>query len=194
MPTLRQLSYLVALSQELHFRRAAELMNVTQPTLSLQLQELERQLGASLIERNSGQVKLTPLGREIVERSRQVLSQVEDIKTLGCLIPARVSRHNPHWRAADPGPLFAASHDTNPARRLSGSETVCPRRQTGRIPTAIERRRSRRNCLAAAYQSLRSRYRTIVSRAATHYHRKGSSFRLTHQDQSNAELSGQNVW
>ena len=82
MTTLRQLSYLVALSQELHFRRAAERMNVTQPTLSLQIQELEKQLKASLIERTSNSVQLTPLGREIVERARQVLSQVEDIKRL----------------------------------------------------------------------------------------------------------------
>ena len=82
MTTLRQLSYLVALSQELHFRRAAERMNVTQPTLSIQLQELERQLGAALIERGGTSVKLTPLGREIAERSRQVLAQVEDLKSL----------------------------------------------------------------------------------------------------------------
>ncbi|MEM7300042.1 MAG: hydrogen peroxide-inducible genes activator [Pseudomonadota bacterium] len=82
MTTLRQLSYLVALAQELHFRRAAERMNVTQPTLSIQIQELERQLKASLVERNAGKVMLTPLGREIVERARSVLSDVEDIKNL----------------------------------------------------------------------------------------------------------------
>ena len=82
MTTLRQLSYLVALSQELHFRRAAERMNVTQPTLSLQIKELERQLRAPLIERDSGKVLLTPLGREIVERARSVLSDVEDIKSI----------------------------------------------------------------------------------------------------------------
>ncbi len=91
LTTLRQLGYLVALSQDLHFRRAAERMNVTQPTLSLQIQELERQLGASLIERKSGRIMLTPLGREIVERSRVVLSQVEDIKTL-----AASSQHGFH--------------------------------------------------------------------------------------------------
>ncbi len=82
MTTLKQLSYLVALSQELHFRRAAERMNVTQPTLSIQIQELERQLKASLIDRNTNKVLLTPLGREIVDRARAVLSGVEDIKDL----------------------------------------------------------------------------------------------------------------
>lgn len=82
MPTLRQLSYLVALSQELHFRRAAERMNVTQPTLSIQIQELERQLKASLVERSTNKVMLTPLGREIAERARNILTEVEEIQNL----------------------------------------------------------------------------------------------------------------
>lgn len=82
MPTIRQLSYLVALSDELHFRRAAERVNVTQPTLSMQIQELERRLGASLVERNQGKVMLTPLGGKIVERARYVLSEIQEIEDL----------------------------------------------------------------------------------------------------------------
>ncbi|MEP3245500.1 MAG: hydrogen peroxide-inducible genes activator [Sneathiella sp.] len=82
MPTLRQLGYLVALSKELHFHRAAELMNVTQPTLSIQIKELERQLKASLVERGQHNVMLTPLGREIAERARGILKEVEEIKNL----------------------------------------------------------------------------------------------------------------
>ncbi len=82
MPTLRQLSYLVALSKELHFHRAAELMNVTQPTLSIQIKELEKKLKAPMVERGQNNVTLTPLGREIAERARQVLKEVEEIKSL----------------------------------------------------------------------------------------------------------------
>ncbi len=82
MTTLRQLSYLVALATELHFRKAAERVGVTQPTLSMQIKELEYQLKASLVERNQSQVTLTPLGRETVNRARSVLSEVEDIKAL----------------------------------------------------------------------------------------------------------------
>ncbi len=76
MPTLRQLTYLVALSQELHFRRAAERVNVTQPTLSVQIQELEKRLKAPLVERSSTRVMLTPLGREVTDRARRILSDV----------------------------------------------------------------------------------------------------------------------
>ena len=82
MTTLRQLNYLVALSQELHFRRAAERMNVTQPTLSAQIQELERRLNAPLVERGTNRVMLTPLGREIADRARRVIADVQDIVDL----------------------------------------------------------------------------------------------------------------
>lgn len=82
MPSLRQLEYLVALSQELHFRRAAERVNVTQPTLSAQLQELEKRLKAPLIERGTKGVMLTPLGVEVAARARNVLAQVQDIRDL----------------------------------------------------------------------------------------------------------------
>lgn len=82
MTTLRQLRYLVALSEELHFRRAAERVHVTQPTLSAQIQELEKKLDAPLVERGSARVMLTPLGREISERARRVLSDVQDIADL----------------------------------------------------------------------------------------------------------------
>ena len=82
MPSLRQLEYLVALSQELHFRRAAERVQVTQPTLSAQLQELEKRLKAPLIERGVKGVMLTPLGVEVAARARNVLAQVQDIRDL----------------------------------------------------------------------------------------------------------------
>ena len=82
MPSIRQLEYLVALSQELHFRRAAEKVHVTQPTLSAQLQQLEKRLKASLIERGSSGVMLTPLGREVAARASVVLAQVQDIRDL----------------------------------------------------------------------------------------------------------------
>lgn len=82
MPTLKQLSYLVALSQEQHFRHAAERVNITQPTLSSQIQELEKRLNAPLVERGSTQVTLTPLGREVSLRAGRILSDVQDIVDL----------------------------------------------------------------------------------------------------------------
>lgn len=91
MPTFRQLTYLVALADELHFRRAAERVNVTQPTLSAQLQALERRMKVRLVERGSNRVTLTPIGREIADRARTVLADVQDMVDL-----AAASQHGLH--------------------------------------------------------------------------------------------------
>ncbi len=82
MPTLQQLRYLNALAETLHFRRAAEMTNVTQPTLSAQLKEMERRLGAQLVERSRTRVLLTPVGREIAARASRILREVEDIQVI----------------------------------------------------------------------------------------------------------------
>lgn len=82
MPTLQQLRYLVAVADALHFRRAAEACHVAQPTLSMQLKELERRLDIELVERNRAKVILTSAGRDIAERSRKVLRDVEEIREI----------------------------------------------------------------------------------------------------------------
>jgi len=82
MPTLQQMRYLVALADTLHFRRAAEVAHVTQPTLSTQLRELELRLGVQLVERSRSRVILTAVGEEISRRARTVLRDVDEIRTL----------------------------------------------------------------------------------------------------------------
>lgn len=82
MVTLRQLRFLVTLSDTLNFSRAAELCHVTQPTLSAGLKELEDQLGVPLAERSKRSVMLTPLGIEIAARARVVLNNIADIEAL----------------------------------------------------------------------------------------------------------------
>lgn len=82
MPTLRQFRYLVAVADQLNFRRAAEVCHVSQPTLSDQIRELEGRLKVQLVERNRRRVVLTPVGREVVEKARGVLRDVQDIVDL----------------------------------------------------------------------------------------------------------------
>lgn len=82
MPTLRQLRYLVAVTDTLSFRRAAEICHVSQPTLSAQIATLEARLGVQLIERSRRRVVMTPLGTEVADRSRRVLREVQDIVEL----------------------------------------------------------------------------------------------------------------
>lgn len=81
-PTHRQLEYLVALGEAGHFREAARRCNVSQPTLSVQVALLEKQLGATLIERMPGQVAPTPVGAEIIAAARIVLHGLDEIRAL----------------------------------------------------------------------------------------------------------------
>jgi len=78
-PTLRQLQFLVAIDETAHFRRAAERVGVTQPSLSTQIQNLEEALGVALVERGRGGVRLTQVGREVVLRARRILDDVQSL-------------------------------------------------------------------------------------------------------------------
>jgi len=80
-PTLKQLRYLCAVAESLHFGRAAKACYVTQSTLSAGILELERGLGCRLLERDNRQVMLTPSGRETVDRAQRILEQVESLAT-----------------------------------------------------------------------------------------------------------------
>ena len=79
LPSLRQLSYLVKLSERLNFTQAAQACFVTQSTLSGGIQELERLLGAQLVERDRQHVRMTPVGEDVVERARALLSMATDL-------------------------------------------------------------------------------------------------------------------
>ncbi|HXY40996.1 MAG TPA: LysR family transcriptional regulator, partial [Vicinamibacteria bacterium] len=74
LPTLRQLAYLVELSERLHFRAAAEAQFVTQSTLSAGIKELETVLGVQLVERDTRHVRFTAVGEEVVARARGLLA------------------------------------------------------------------------------------------------------------------------
>lgn len=78
-PTLRQLEYLVALSDELSFRRAAEACHVSQPALSTQIQQLESVLDVQLFERDRRRVVATPAGVALAARAREVLVGVKEL-------------------------------------------------------------------------------------------------------------------
>ena len=79
LPSLRQLQYLKLLSDHGSFSRAAEAAHVSQPALSAGVAELERILGAPVVERARGGVILTPVGEEAVRRAEDVLARAEDL-------------------------------------------------------------------------------------------------------------------
>src|ERR1700751_3197853 len=79
MLTLRQLRYLDALARHEHFGRAAEECAVSQPALSMQIRDLERELRAELVERRQGGVGLTQIGAEVARRAGAILSATRDL-------------------------------------------------------------------------------------------------------------------
>jgi LysR family transcriptional regulator, hydrogen peroxide-inducible genes activator len=79
MITLRQLRYLQALARYRHFGRAAEACAVTQPALSMQIRELEKELDVELIDRRPGDAALTEIGVLVAKRGDEVLAAARDL-------------------------------------------------------------------------------------------------------------------
>jgi LysR family hydrogen peroxide-inducible transcriptional activator len=79
LPTLRQLQYLKLLAEHGSFSRAAEAAHVTQPTLSAGVHELERVLGAPVVDRARSGVILTAVGEAAVRQAADILARAEDM-------------------------------------------------------------------------------------------------------------------
>jgi DNA-binding transcriptional LysR family regulator len=74
MFTFDQLAGFIAVAEELHFGRAAERLNMTQPPLSRQIQKLEKVIGTELLERDNRKVQLTPAGEAFLEEARRLMA------------------------------------------------------------------------------------------------------------------------
>jgi LysR family hydrogen peroxide-inducible transcriptional activator len=80
--TITQLNYIIAVDTYRHFGRAADACFVTQPTLSMQIQKLEDQLGVLIFDRSTTPVSPTSIGKKIVEQARLVVSESEKIEQM----------------------------------------------------------------------------------------------------------------
>ncbi len=74
---IRHLRYFCVLAEQLHFTKAALLLNVAQPALSHQIKQLEDELGTQLVERTNRRVRLTPAGEVFLTRATRILEQLD---------------------------------------------------------------------------------------------------------------------
>src|SRR5208282_2085172 len=78
---LRHLRYFIAVAEELNFTRAAKRLGISQPPLTTQIRQLEKEMGAPLFHRRARGIELTSAGRLLLEEARIILKQVERTKT-----------------------------------------------------------------------------------------------------------------
>jgi LysR family hydrogen peroxide-inducible transcriptional activator len=101
--SIRQLQYIVAVADLLSFNPAADQCRVSQPSLSLQVAEVERVLAITIFERDPHRVTLTGVGRDFVESARAVLHAADAL--------AETAR-----RCIDPSPALYASASSRQSR------------------------------------------------------------------------------
>jgi DNA-binding transcriptional LysR family regulator len=124
---LRQLRYLVAVADELHFTRAAAREHVAQPALSQQIRKLEAELGMPLVERTTRRVAMTEAGELLVARARRALAELEtareELDGLAGVQSGHVSIGALHTMGpVDLSLLLASYHRIHPAIELTVRE------------------------------------------------------------------------
>lgn len=105
-PSFRQLDYVVALEELRHFGRAAARCHVSQPTLSMQVAQLEQGLKVTLFERTAAGVIPTPLGVDLAHRARIILAQLDDVVMLAQTDTQRLGGLVRLGTVASVGPYF----------------------------------------------------------------------------------------
>jgi DNA-binding transcriptional LysR family regulator len=125
---LRLLRYYVTLAEELNYRRAAERLFIAQPSLSVQIRVLEKELGVRLFERSRRGVALSPAGAALLEGARDLLARSEELSAAARRLAAD-----------DTGPALAGLRglraDAHPAHAAGGGEPAlarCGGDRTGR--------------------------------------------------------------
>ena len=82
MPTITQLEYIVAVDEQRGFSRAAQECNVSQPSLSAQVQKIEDELGVAIFDRSKKPIQTTPIGSKIIKKAKVVLSECRQLVDL----------------------------------------------------------------------------------------------------------------
>lgn len=143
---LRQLEYLVAVVEEASFTRAAARLHVTQPGVSSQIRQLERELGQRLLDRSGRTVRPTEVGATVLEYARSALASVADarlaVDEYTGLLRGRVAVGTVTMASAlDLPGLLASFHRRHPAVDISlwesSSDELAAALTSGRLDAAV---------------------------------------------------------
>ncbi|MFZ9297381.1 MAG: LysR substrate-binding domain-containing protein [Hylemonella sp.] len=104
--TLAQLRHLLSLAETGSFSKSSKALFLTQPALSRSIQALEDELGLPLFDRIGRRNELTPLGREVVERARQIVDGANEIKSSGQLLSEGRAGHVRLGMSSGPGAML----------------------------------------------------------------------------------------
>ncbi|MER6951595.1 transcriptional regulator CynR [Nonomuraea sp. NPDC000554] len=142
-PELRHLRYLIAVAEHGNFTRAAEDLRVSQPTLSQQIKQLERAVGAQLLDRSGRSVRLTDAGEAYVHYARRALRDLRAAER-AVLDVADLSRGSlrlavtPTFTAYLIGPLIAEMHARHPGITLDVKEMTQDRIEAGLLADELD--------------------------------------------------------
>jgi DNA-binding transcriptional LysR family regulator len=92
---LRQVRYIVAVVESLGFRKASNIMHVSQPSLSVQIKQLENELGVILFRRSKRHVEITRAGEAFLSAAREILLKVKQPIGCGSACGERRGRNDP---------------------------------------------------------------------------------------------------
>ncbi|WP_199831775.1 transcriptional regulator CynR [Streptomyces sp. ERV7] len=142
-PELRHLRYLLAVAEHGNFTRAAEELRISQPTLSQQVKQLERTVGAQLLDRTGRTVRLTDAGGTYVHYARRALRELAAAER-AVLDVADLSRGGlrlavtPTFTAYLTGPLIAELHARHPGITLDVKELAQDRIEAGLLADELD--------------------------------------------------------
>jgi DNA-binding transcriptional LysR family regulator len=145
---IRSIRYFVAVAEELHFRKAAEKLFISQPGLSQAVKSLEKEIGADLFVRSRRGVALSPVGQAFLPKARELLAHAAEVRAFAGRL---VDRHHStlslaHTRSAGLGPAseltaaFRAAHPSVALRTSSGFSALnLEHVRSGRVDVAFVR-------------------------------------------------------
>lgn len=192
LPSMRQLRYFVALADSGQYRRAAEKIGISQPSLSLQISALEEVLRLRLVERRRGGIILTPGGREVLRHAREILSRTEDMTSLARSLQSGMSGTLRLGSTPTIGPYMLPGvvkylHEAHPDLKLAARDgpprDVVEDLLAGRHDVIVTQLP-----LAAADLSVRRLYREPLLLAVAADHPLAAKEKLDHADLSGVDL------